>query len=116
MARPEFDLAGLQMALQRRQPEGIRGGLDDPYRAVPRSGHADDVLVADGHPAPFALHLLEGGELGRSEGVGIGADLMDQVGSREVAVPNRGSVAPVEERPRPALRPLNLGLIDGGGE
>src|SRR3954471_9615358 len=106
--RRELDLAGFEVALQRREAKRRRRPLDHANRAVPRPRHAYDVLVADRHRALGAEHLVEARELRRGDPVEVGGHLGDDAFGRQRRLADAGPVDPVKQRPRARLRRLEL--------
>ena len=115
VAGREADLAGLEVALERHEPEARRRALDDAHGPVPRAGHVHDVLVADAHLAVLAAHLLEARELGRRDAVGVAGDARDHLLGRHRGLADPRAVDAVEQRPVAVVGALDLVERDRGG-
>ena len=110
-ARTELDLAGLEMAGQRRQAEAARPAAHHPYRPVPGPGHPHDVLVADRERA-VAVEFLERGELGGRNGIEICGDPVHQVVRSELTADDPCAVDAVQERPSSVTGLLHVVAVD----
>jgi hypothetical protein len=102
------------VTVQRREAERVRRDLDDADGAVPGAGHAHEPLVAHCHPALVAECLEEAGEAAGRDGVGVGADAIDELPRAERRAADASPVAPAQERPGTVLGQLDAVAPDAG--
>src|SRR4051812_1075947 len=88
--RSPLDLAGLEVAVERREAEPIRPSFDDADRAVPRAGHAHHELVAYRQPALVSNGLAETREPRRGDHVRFRSQALDQLLRAELRTRDRG--------------------------
>jgi hypothetical protein len=90
--------------------------LDHADGAVPRAGHADDVLVADPHRAFVAAHLVERGEGARRRRVGVVLQRRHELFGRQLGAGDPHLVPAVVERAVSLLPRLESIGLDGLGD
>src|SRR4051812_514926 len=88
--RSPLDLAGLEVAVERREAEAIRPSFDDADGAIPGAGHAHDELVADRQLPLVSDGLPEPREPRRGDHVRVRAQTVDQLLGPDLRTADRG--------------------------